>query len=232
MKPTVEQRRNISSGGSRRSNLRPSSGSSSRFSSTRDHSITQYALIDDDNVSALQQLTRGGGAVTLASQWKSQFDDSEETDNEWKHDKSQLMSQSNNPSKMGQVKSSKSKNAHSSNNILDGNDKSRPKTQVNPETKEKFSKMREMLPHCWSEPLIADKLRREIEPPILQKTSFDDTVSDNFFLFLCVVGIRYEVYLESKSFNECQSNNISAKKNNLRQMEANCCPFNVINDLN
>lgn len=40
--------------------------------------------MDDDNVSALQQVTRGGGGLTLASQWKSQFDDSEETDNEWK----------------------------------------------------------------------------------------------------------------------------------------------------
>ena len=49
-----------------------------------DHSITQYALIDDENVSALQQITKGGGGLTLASQWKSQFDDSEETDNEWK----------------------------------------------------------------------------------------------------------------------------------------------------
>lgn len=51
---------------------------------TRDCSITQFAQIDDDNVSALQQVTRGGGGLTLASQWKSQFDDSEETDNEWK----------------------------------------------------------------------------------------------------------------------------------------------------
>ncbi|XP_021929053.1 tau-tubulin kinase homolog Asator isoform X1 [Zootermopsis nevadensis] len=50
----------------------------------RDASITQFAVIDDDNVSALQQVTRGGGGLTLASQWKSQFDDSEETDNEWK----------------------------------------------------------------------------------------------------------------------------------------------------
>ncbi|XP_044737816.1 tau-tubulin kinase homolog Asator isoform X2 [Chrysoperla carnea] len=49
-----------------------------------DHSVTQFAVIDDDNVS--QQVTRyGGGALTLASQWKSQFDDSEETtDNDWK----------------------------------------------------------------------------------------------------------------------------------------------------
>uniref|UniRef100_A0A1B6EAG9 Protein kinase domain-containing protein n=2 Tax=Clastoptera arizonana TaxID=38151 RepID=A0A1B6EAG9_9HEMI len=51
----------------------------------RDASVTQFAVIDDENVSALQQVTRGGGGLTLASQWKSQFDDSEETtDNEWK----------------------------------------------------------------------------------------------------------------------------------------------------
>ncbi|XP_063219538.1 tau-tubulin kinase homolog Asator [Bacillus rossius redtenbacheri] len=66
-----------------------SSGDSSRrpISSkmnNRDASVTQFAVIDDDNVSALQQMTKGGGGLTLASQWKSQFDDSEETDNEWK----------------------------------------------------------------------------------------------------------------------------------------------------
>lgn len=98
-------------GGSRRSNLRSSSGcgSTQRLSGgNRDHSVTQFALIDDENVSALQQVrftafpagkcrfieirsavsqvTRGG-ALTLASQWKSQFDDSEETtDNEWKQE--------------------------------------------------------------------------------------------------------------------------------------------------
>lgn len=101
----------------RRANLRPSSGTGStqRLSGgggNRDHSVTQFALIDDENVSALQQVcdiyiyiymfqwngvfdeisvcvqvTRGGGALTLASQWKSQFDDSEETtDNEWKQE--------------------------------------------------------------------------------------------------------------------------------------------------
>lgn len=58
-----QQRRSvISSAGttSRRSNLRPSSGTGStqRLSgcTTRDHSVTQCALIDDDNVSALQQV--------------------------------------------------------------------------------------------------------------------------------------------------------------------------------
>lgn len=48
-----------SAGTSRRSNLRTSSGcgSSQRLSGgTRDHSVTQFALIDDENVSALQQV--------------------------------------------------------------------------------------------------------------------------------------------------------------------------------
>lgn len=66
----------------RRSETRQQSRSAR--TATRDCSITQFAQIDDDNVSAMQQVTKGGGGLTLASQWKSQFDDSEETDNEWK----------------------------------------------------------------------------------------------------------------------------------------------------
>ena len=64
--------------------IRPYSHPSHTHGKSGDHSITQFALMDDENVSALQQITRGGGGLTLASQWKSQFDDSEETDNEWK----------------------------------------------------------------------------------------------------------------------------------------------------
>ncbi|XP_054712793.1 uncharacterized protein LOC129222324 [Uloborus diversus] len=57
------------------------SGYKSRYS--RDISITQMALAEDDNISALQQVTKGGcAAVTLASKWQVSFDDSEETDNE------------------------------------------------------------------------------------------------------------------------------------------------------
>lgn len=50
----------------------------------RDVSITQFALADDDNVSVLQQVTKGGGAaaMTLVSKWLMSFDDSEETDPE------------------------------------------------------------------------------------------------------------------------------------------------------
>ena len=102
-----EQRR-VAQTSARHSKLRPSSGSvaSQRISGgNRDHSITQFALMDDENISAMQQVTRYAGAITLASQWKSQFDDSESTDNEWKEpqspdhhhhhrDKSYLASQS------------------------------------------------------------------------------------------------------------------------------------------
>ncbi|XP_068621895.1 tau-tubulin kinase homolog Asator [Battus philenor] len=59
-----------------------------------DQSYTQFAVMDDENVSALQQVTKGG-ALTLVSLWKSQFDDSEETtDNEWKQEQLQVFKHS------------------------------------------------------------------------------------------------------------------------------------------
>lgn len=80
--PVTEQREPLRREPRRRTEQR--SQTRTGRSAVRDCSITQFAQIDDDNVSALQQVTRGGGGLTLASQWKSQFDDSEETDNEWK----------------------------------------------------------------------------------------------------------------------------------------------------
>ncbi|XP_076662901.1 tau-tubulin kinase asator isoform X3 [Andrena cerasifolii] len=80
--PVTEQREPLKREPRRRSDGRQQTRASR--AAIRDCSITQFAQIDDDNVSALQQVTKGGGGLTLASQWKSQFDDSEETDNEWK----------------------------------------------------------------------------------------------------------------------------------------------------
>ncbi|XP_046741888.1 uncharacterized protein LOC124408761 isoform X3 [Diprion similis] len=80
--PVTEQREPLRREPRRRTDGRQSNRGGR--AAARDCSITQFAQIDDDNVSALQQVTRGGGGLTLASQWKSQFDDSEETDNEWK----------------------------------------------------------------------------------------------------------------------------------------------------
>lgn len=82
---TTNSMQRINSGGSTTTGGGNGASNTARSSLTgdRDHSVTQFALIDDENVSALQQVTKGG-AVTLASQWKSQFDDSEDTtDNEW-----------------------------------------------------------------------------------------------------------------------------------------------------
>ncbi|XP_020706671.2 tau-tubulin kinase homolog Asator isoform X2 [Athalia rosae] len=80
--PVTEQREPLRREPRRRTDTKQSNRGGRALA--RDCSITQFAQIDDDNVSALQQVTRGGGGLTLASQWKSQFDDSEETDNEWK----------------------------------------------------------------------------------------------------------------------------------------------------
>lgn len=49
----------------------------------RDVSLTQFAVADDDNISAMQQVTKGAAAaMTLASKWQASFDDSEETDHD------------------------------------------------------------------------------------------------------------------------------------------------------
>lgn len=92
--------------GKRQSSLTPSK--SLTRCNRGDMSITQFAVMDDDNVSAMQQVTRGGGGLTLASQWKSQFDDSEETDksdnksdNEWRAEN--LHSPEHKPSEEPQV---------------------------------------------------------------------------------------------------------------------------------
>ena len=57
-----------------------------------DNSITQMAMMDDDNLSAA--ITHGGGGgLTLHSRWKSQFDDSEGcSDNETEMKGEQLQS--------------------------------------------------------------------------------------------------------------------------------------------
>lgn len=149
----------VSSG--RRTNLRPSSGtgSSQRLSGcNRDHSVTQFALIDDENVSALQQVTRGGGALTLASQWKSQFDDSEETtDNEWKQEP-----QSPEHKEKTQQQINKKKL-----------DLKKKRCHLNIAGIENYTNL-EILPNCWSEPTLGNVIRSNLEPPLLQQAAFDD----------------------------------------------------------
>lgn len=79
--------------------------------SCRDYSITQHAIIDDDNASQ-HQTPKYQGALTLASQWKSQFDDSDDsTDGLWKGEQ-----HSENASKKNIQHSSKQANQNNNNN--------------------------------------------------------------------------------------------------------------------
>lgn len=58
-------------------------GGGSNVVSGADHSYTQ-AFAEMDDVGGGGGLTRGGGGMTMASVWKSQFDDGDDqTDNEW-----------------------------------------------------------------------------------------------------------------------------------------------------
>ncbi|XP_029345002.1 tau-tubulin kinase homolog Asator isoform X2 [Acyrthosiphon pisum] len=148
----------------------------SSATTARDVTYTQFAVIDDDNLSAMQQVTRGGGGLTLMSQWKSQFDDSEETDNEWKAEN--LQSPEHRLSLHGVSLSGKD-------NIYPqypNNCKTPDKTSGRDQLAQCFSKCTDNLIHnsllsrAWSEIQIATKIRTNLEPPWLQEAVFDDIV--------------------------------------------------------
>lgn len=73
---TIERRKKVYMGSK--------SGHIGRYRHSRernaDNSITQMAQMDDENIS--QAITQAGGCLTLHSKWKSQFDDSEASENE------------------------------------------------------------------------------------------------------------------------------------------------------
>ncbi|XP_053688695.1 tau-tubulin kinase homolog Asator isoform X2 [Sabethes cyaneus] len=87
MANSLTQRQSLHLGGK---SLRSFASQSAKYRSVaddkscRDFSITQHAIIDDENASQ-HQTPKYQGALTLASQWKSQFDDSDDsTDGLWK----------------------------------------------------------------------------------------------------------------------------------------------------
>ncbi|XP_023029488.1 tau-tubulin kinase asator isoform X3 [Leptinotarsa decemlineata] len=144
----------------------PSAARSSR-SGMRDQSLTQFAVIDDENVS--QQMTRGG-ALTLASQWKSQFDDSEETtDNEWKPESPEHRGHLGAPSETGAVLppilsriSEDSRTSH--------------RKYINIAGIEEYPELVGGLPRAWSSPCLGPCVRSCLKPPLLQQAAFDDLV--------------------------------------------------------
>ncbi|KAE9525110.1 hypothetical protein AGLY_014524 [Aphis glycines] len=148
----------------------------SSATTARDVTYTQFAVIDDDNLSAMQQVTRGGGGLTLMSQWKSQFDDSEETDNEWKAEN--LQSPEHRLSLHGVSLSGKDNICSQYPNNCKTPDKVSGKDQL----AQCFSKCSDnlinnsVLSRAWSEIQIATKIRTNLEPPWLQEAVFDDIV--------------------------------------------------------
>ncbi|XP_029161782.1 uncharacterized protein LOC114933415 isoform X2 [Nylanderia fulva] len=166
----------------------------------RDCSITQFAQIDDDNVSALQQVTKGGGGLTLASQWKSQFDDSEETDNEWKGENLQSPEHkgTNAPSIAPQstdivesIQQSDAKPAAAQSNASnvcqqsliptalskiseDSPKPAAPHRCLNIAGIEKYPELQGALPRAWSVPALAPHVRAHLEAPLVQQAAFDD----------------------------------------------------------
>lgn len=149
---------------------RPPSAVRSSRSGMRDQSLTQFAVMDDENVS--QQMTRGGGALTLASQWKSQFDDSEETtDNEWKPEspehKGALGAQSEAaaaailPPILSRI-SEDSRTSH--------------RKYINIAGIEEYPELVGGLPRAWSTPCLGPCVRSNLKPPLLQQAAFDDLV--------------------------------------------------------
>ncbi|EFN88725.1 Tau-tubulin kinase 1 [Harpegnathos saltator] len=172
-------------------------------SAVRDCSITQFAQIDDDNVSALQQVTKGGGGLTLASQWKSQFDDSEETDNEWKGENLQspehkginvpsippqpATANEDTTTPVADAKPTKtqpsSSNACQQQPVIPtalsriSEDSPRPAAPhrcLNIAGIEKYPELQGALPRAWSVPALAPHVRAYLEAPLVQQAAFDD----------------------------------------------------------
>ncbi|XP_044573596.1 tau-tubulin kinase homolog Asator isoform X2 [Drosophila ananassae] len=180
-------------------------------SSGGDHSVTQFALIDDENVSALQQVTKGG-ALTLASQWKSQFDDSEDTtDNEWnrepqsQHNLEQLIKVDISLPLINEVTHiSKNKTTYTGKKSISKLDvKGRKKRHtLNITGIENYDTLRNSIPHCWSEPAMGNVLRKNLEPPAVQQAAFENIVYRmDIARNICV----RENCLEITSFAKCRS---------------------------
>ncbi|XP_068153024.1 tau-tubulin kinase homolog Asator isoform X2 [Drosophila tropicalis] len=149
-----------------------------RSSVAGDHSVTQFALIDDENVSALQQVTKGGGALTLASQWKSQFDDSEDTtDNEWNREPQSQpnLEQIHKTDADVQIADYSHSQSKKSQPAAVERDRGKRYT-LNIAGIENYDTLQISIPHCWSEPAMGNVLRKDLEPPAVQQAAFDETV--------------------------------------------------------
>ncbi|XP_064484997.1 uncharacterized protein LOC135397370 isoform X2 [Ornithodoros turicata] len=170
----------------------------------RDVSLTQFAVADDDNISALQQVTKGGAAaMTLASKWQASFDDSEETDHDemdaplaspdhrMKRDSSgyaldKLSSRGNKPVRREEDEERRKRLDEGRMVIREEVDCKQPvlramslPTAAEPQRVSLAGYPLEGpipvgLPRVWSCPALAFRIRSYLQPPIRQQASFDD----------------------------------------------------------
>ncbi|XP_017775238.1 PREDICTED: uncharacterized protein LOC108561688 isoform X2 [Nicrophorus vespilloides] len=158
----------------------PSAARSSR-SGVRDQSLTQFAVMDDENVS--QQVTRGG-ALTLASQWKSQFDDSEETtDNEWKPESPEHRCGGATGGGGGgvgvstlAVGASEAAAVPPALSRISEDSRTSHKKYINIAGIEDYPELVGGLPRAWSTPSLSPFVRVGLKPPLLQQAAFDDLI--------------------------------------------------------
>ncbi|KAK8770762.1 hypothetical protein V5799_012772 [Amblyomma americanum] len=172
----------------------------------RDVSLTQFAVADDDNISAMQQVTKGGAAaMTLASKWQASFDDSEETDHDEMDENAPLASPDHRVVKRDSSGYGLDKLAAraSGKNSNSGDEERRKRLeegrmviQEEVDTKQPVRRAISQsadyhitlagfplqgpappsLPRVWSCPSMGQHIRSHLQPPLRQQASFDDNV--------------------------------------------------------
>lgn len=169
----------------------------------RDISLTQFAMADDDNISAMQQVTKGAAAaMTLASKWQASFDDSEETDHDEMDENAPLASPDHRMVKRDSSGYALDKMAgrppvkHTDDERRKRLEEGRMVIQEEVDAKKPVRRAISQpvdyhitlagfplqgpvplgLPRVWSCPSMGQHIRSHLQPPLRQQASFDDNV--------------------------------------------------------
>ncbi|KAL3225101.1 hypothetical protein MRX96_004684 [Rhipicephalus microplus] len=149
----------------------------------RDISLTQFAMADDDNISAMQQVTKGAAAaMTLASKWQASFDDSEETDHDEMDENAPLAS----PDHRMHTDDERRKRLEEGRMVIQEEvDAKKPVRRAISQPVDYHITLAGFplqgpvplgLPRVWSCPSMGQHIRSHLQPPLRQQASFDDNV--------------------------------------------------------
>lgn len=169
----------------------------------RDVSLTQFAMADDDNISAMQQVTKGAAAaMTLASKWQASFDDSEETDHDEMEENAPLASPDHRVvkrdssgyalDKMAGRPAGKHCDDERRKRLEEGRMVIQEEVDAKKPVRRAVSQPADYhitlagfplqgpvplgLPRVWSCPSMGQHIRSHLQPPLRQQASFDDNV--------------------------------------------------------